>query len=272
MRIATDRVTVKVPATIGGLGSGGPTTALAIGLSDTFEVRAATMSAVSRDPFTKALFAGLEAFGAPLFRPEITRTNRILRSRGLGDWAAHTVAGLRAAKAMLGDPEDFDVLDIAIKLGANPTRAKASFVGGCLLGTVRVEPPAFVAPTLFIPDFEVPADATAALPSSVRFERAAQAAESAAILGALMAGAGTPADLMAATADNVRLMHLASVAPASAALVEWLRECDLPAALSGNGSAVVSLSPVSVGVAASAKASGWRVVPTTVDNGGIAVL
>jgi|GEM_PF-7071407 len=234
MRLATDHVTVKTPASVLGLGAGGEAVACAIDIVDTIEVKTATIADVREEDFTKGLFTALEHYGASLFRPEITVESGIPFNRGLGRRTAHMIAGLLAAREMLGRPEDFDILAFADAIGAQPARAEVVLNGGCVLGDVQVESDLDI--TLFIPDFEITTDAREVMPSSVRFGRVRDGVKAALTLGAAMATGITDREvLFRATEDHVRKMQLALVAPACVALVDWLRDIHLPAALSGDG-------------------------------------
>ena len=271
MRLITDHVTVKVPATILGLGSGGDGVACAVAIADTIEVKATTLAQIREDDFTRGLFTALEHYGASLFRPEITVGSRVPKNRGLGRKSSHLLAGLMAAREMLGRPHDFDVLAFADAIGAQPARAKAALSGGCVLGDVQVRSDLKL--TLFIPDFAIERNERESVPNSVRYERVRDGINAALTLGsAIGAGVTDREVLFRATEDHIMKMQLALVAPACAALVDWLRDVRLPAAISGDGSTIVCLSEVPSGVAESAKSSGWNVIATKIENSGTSIV
>lgn len=273
MRLVNDEVTVRAPAIATGVGSPFGTVGLCLGLADTFTVRATTLAKVSDDAFTRGLFAGLESVGAPLFRPDITVGTRIPSERGLGEDISHVIAGLVAAQGMLGNPEDFDILGLADDLGVDPLAAATSLQGGALVGTLRLEPPTYIRPTLFIPDFSaLSSQWTPEANEHVKADKVCRAMHTSALLGAVLAGAGDVHDLFEATEDVWALTNYATIVPASVALVEWLRESGFPATLAGKGTAVISLTPVSVAVTEAAKSAGWRVLSTSLDLRGTEIL
>ena len=66
--------------------------------------------------------------------------------------------------------------------------------------------------------------------------------------------------LVAGTGDDLRWDEVSARLPASAALTDWLRELGLPAFVSGDGPAVVSLVRPRTEVLEAAQRSGWRVI------------
>ncbi len=320
MQLRDDFVAVSVPATSANLGPGFDSMGLALDLLDDVSVHATTgHTAVvvegegagevpegDDNLVVVALRLGLDRAGAPQVGIRMHCTNRIPHGRGLGSSASAAVAGLALARALIGDPEVLtgsEILGIATEMEGHPDNVAPAILGGATVawsepvagsaqervGALRLDPPAWVAPVVFVPDFELATSrARAVLPERVPHRDAARNASRAALLSAVLAGAsvgshgGTGAAalltsapptsarkvaendvrhalLMDATEDRLHQEYRRSSMEPSLALVDWLRGAGLAAVISGAGPTVLSLEPVSDDIRADAMRSGWRV-------------
>lgn len=150
MRIVTDAVTVRVPATSANLGPGFDAFGLAVGLHDEVRVRATTgattttvhgegagsVPAGEKHLVVQAIRAGLEIAGAPQLGLELEAFNAIPHGRGLGSSAAAVVAGLVVARGFLSEPEalaDEVILALATEWEGHPDNAAAAIYGGATI-------------------------------------------------------------------------------------------------------------------------------------------
>ena len=225
MRVHEDHVAVAVPATTANLGPGFDSMGMALDLWDEVEVHATTRATSvvvegegaddvekgDDNLIVRALRLALDRVGAPQVGIRMHCTNRIPHSRGLGSSASAIVAGVVAARALIGDPTVLtpdEVLDIGTEMEGHPDNVAPAVLGGAtvawmgLEGTVkraravRLDPPDIIRPVAFIPDFELKTSAArAALPSSVPHADACFNVSRAALLTALLSGASSDAGL-----------------------------------------------------------------------------
>lgn len=236
----------------------------------------------------RALRLGLDRVGAPQVGIRMHCTNRIPHGRGLGSSASAVIAGLALARALVGDPEVLgaeDLLEIGTDVEGHPDNVAPAVLGGATVawteggraGALRLDPPPAFSPVAFVPDFELSTStARAALPGQVDHHDGAYNASRAALLAALLSGGdgralgvgGNPGEgrveqfhrlVMEATRDRLHQEYRRDAMPQSLALVDWLREADLAAVVSGAGPTVLCLEAVPEPVVAQARLSGWTV-------------
>jgi homoserine kinase len=269
------RVRVEVPATTANLGAGFDALAMALDLTNSIEVVAGDepggavelivrgegadrLRGVRGNRFVKALREGLATGGDSLERHSwtVTMRNDIPMSRGLGSSATASVAGLLAARALLGDAgaalDDQRILGMAAQLEGHPDNAAAALLGGFVLvahvdgalRAVRFEPPSALVCAIYIPDRPLStASMRAALPVSVPLADAVHNLGAASLAVAAMA-TGDLSLLRAATVDRLHEPYrAAAVYPELPALVGAAREAGaLGACLSGAGSTVIAFA------------------------------
>lgn len=282
-RIVHDRVRVRVPATSANLGPGFDALGLALGLWDDVEVRAvagptrvhvtgegAGAVGTGEDHLVvRALRAGLEAAGASQVGLELTCDNRIPHGRGLGSSAAAVVAGLMAARGLLGGADVLDddtVLALATDLEGHPDNAAPALLGGATLAWMdgararaeRLDVATELPLTVLVPEAQMlTRRARAVLPESVPHR---DAAANAARLGLLvLALQGRSSLLLAGTEDRLHQDYRADVMPATIRLVHTLRDRGLPAVVSGAGPSVLVLAALGDDVAREVVGAGWLV-------------
>ncbi|PWD52167.1 homoserine kinase [Serinibacter arcticus] len=299
MRIATDSVRVRVPATSANLGPGFDVFGLALGLHDVVEVRAtagATRTTVRGEGagtvpegeehlVVRALRTGLELAGAPQVGLDLTAFNRIPHGRGLGSSAAAVVAGLVAARGLISEPEALSeqvILDVATEWEGHPDNAAAVVLGGATLAwtstpadadaapvveAVRLEVDPTLVCTVLIPTTELATTvARSVLPATVPHADAAFTGARTALL--VLALGGRRELMMAATEDRLHQPYRRDVLPDSSALVDALRRAGLPAVISGAGPTVLVLGELPDRVEAAVVAQGWRAMKLPVDHAG----
>lgn len=308
MRIITDEVTVRVPATSANLGPGFDAFGLAVGLHDVVRVRAttgATTTSVSGEGadtvpggekhlVVQAIRAGLEIAGAPQFGLDLAATNAIPHGRGLGSSAAAVVAGLVAARGFLSEPEalaDEVILALATEWEGHPDNAAAAVYGGATIAwvasggndddaeslgpvdAVRLEVDPGLVVTALIPETALATRvARSVLPASVPHADAAFTAGRAALLTLALQGQGGPGLMMAATQDRLHQPYRGEVLGPSMALVDWLRGAGHPAVISGAGPSVLVLGEVPAPMRETLAAQGWRPLVLPVDREGAHLL
>jgi len=148
VRLGADRVRVTVPATSANLGPGYDSLGLALDLRDELEVFALASDEVqvevvgegagevptdARHLVARAVRIGLDHVGAPEVGLRLVCRNVIPHGRGLGSSAAAVVAGLFAARGLIGDPtllDDDVVLDLATQIEGHPDNAAPAILGG----------------------------------------------------------------------------------------------------------------------------------------------
>lgn len=310
MRIREDSVTVRVPATSANLGPGFDCLGMALSHWDEVSVRAvAGRSRVTVHGYgagvvdtgeenlvLRALRYALDEAGAPQVGVEMECRNRIPHGRGMGSSASAIVAGLALARGLIGDPECLtgeQMLALGTDMEGHPDNIAPAIFGGVTLSwledgqaqTVRLDPPALISPMLFIPDYEVSTHAARqALPAHIPFADAVYNGARVALLATVLsngyvrtaAGHHVQSDLhgflMSATMDRLHQEYRRSVMVPSMTLVDWLREHDYPAVISGAGPTVLSFEKIPADICAQARNSGWTVLNVGVSSTGVELL
>ena len=301
-------VTVTVPATSANLGPGFDALGLALSLRDEVRVRIEGDSApevtlhvdgegsgtVPRDAshlVVRSLLATYDDVG--LARPRLTMwcRNLIPHGRGLGSSAAAAVAGVVAARELIGSGpdghrlDDDTVLAIATRIEGHPDNAAACLLGGMTVAwtestdgpessrvhAVRIAPAPEVQALVLVPDVELSTEqARGMLPAVVPHADAAHSAGRAALL--VVAMTGRPDLLLAATEDRLHQSYRASAMPESIRLVSRLREAGMAAVVSGAGPSVLVLTTrKATGIGSVEVPSGWTVLDLDVAQEGALV-
>jgi len=308
VRLAHDHVRVRVPATSANLGPGFDSLGLALGLRDELEVRAlgspdvlveVTGHGAGEVPddgthlVVRALRLALDHVGASQTGLHLTCVNRIPHGRGLGSSAAAVVAGIFAARGLIGDPEALDddaALRIATELEGHPDNAAPAILGGATIawtdaGTdgpraIRIAIDPGLVPVVLLPSTRLATStARSVLPATVPHADAAFQAGRAALL--VEALTRRPDLLFPATEDRLHQRYRAGVLSESLALVDALRARGVAAVISGAGPTVLALARAAGGGASDADEAlravfggvmgGWQVVRPGVDDGGARV-
>lgn len=295
MRIAREHVRVEVPATSANLGPAFDAMGLALGLRDRVEVRATTGSThvevIGNGAGTlptddehlvvRALRAGLDHAGAPQTGLDLRCHNVIPHGRGLGSSAAAVVAGLLAARGLVGDADALDdaaVLALATRFEGHPDNAAPAIHGGATIAwledltprAARVEVAAELDPAVLVPAARLATStARAVLPPRVPHADAAYNAGRAALL--VVALAGRPDLLLPATEDRLHQDYRRDVLPQSVDVVARLRGAGLPAVVSGAGPSVLVLAALDALTEETLGRAGWRVLRPGVDRRGASV-
>lgn len=303
MRIVTDAVTVRVPATSANLGPGFDAFGLAVGLYDEVRVRATTGVTTTtvhgegagsvpegeKHLVVQAIRAGLEIAGASQLGLELEAFNAIPHGRGLGSSAAAVVAGLVAARGFLSEPEalaDDVILALATEWEGHPDNAAAAIYGGATIAwstpvdddeaqgpvdAARLEVDPGLVVTALVPETALATRvARSVLPPTVPHADAAFTAGRAALL--TLALLGRRDLMMVATEDRLHQPYRGEVLGASIALVEWLRSAGQPAVISGAGPTVLVLGEVPASMRETLAGQGWRPLVLPVDREGARVL
>ncbi|WP_129339682.1 homoserine kinase [Cellulomonas endophytica] len=301
MRLRREHVRVRVPATSANLGPGYDALGLALGLHDEVEVQVHARPAVTVEVsgegagevaadeghlVARALLETFDAVGAPRTGLHLRCTNAVPHGRGLGSSAAAVVAGVLAARALLGDPPELDdatVLGLATRFEGHPDNAAPAVLGGLTLawlpgpGAVRLALHPAVVPVVAVPPARLAtAHARSVLPADVPHADAAfQLARAALLVEAL---GRRPALLLEATQDRLHQEYRRAAMPDSLALVDVLRRRGVAAVVSGAGPTVLALgvrdedgrvdAEVAMAEAFGGAMGGWRVLSPGVDDRG----
>lgn len=288
MRLKRDRAQATVPAVATGLGASPASLALPLGIGDSAVINAVAgptqvllrgRTVPSADPagethpVVKAVRATLDHFGASQVGVQLHLQAGIPRGRGLGSFSADTLLGIVAAHQLVDQDPDVDVVcSLAASLGAETLRVRAGFLSTALLAVgeaprafVPLAVPPLVDPVAFVPNFGL-GDRSLSASRLTLDESSAESARTG-LLTLLLSGAELDESagdfdslLMRATEDRFGLATCAASAPASVALIGWLRDNGVPAVLSGNGPAVLSLLPVPAQIRSASEQSGWEVI------------
>ncbi|WP_298459403.1 homoserine kinase [uncultured Cellulomonas sp.] len=309
MRLGTDHVRVRVPATSANLGPGFDALGLALAVHDEVEVRALGTPGVVVDVrgegagevpdddshlVVRALRLALDHVGAPQTGLHLVCTNRIPHGRGLGSSAAAVVAGLLAARGLIADPDALDddtVLRLATDVEGHPDNAAPALLGGATVAwcepggarAVQVDTHADVAPVILVPGVRLATStARGLLPATVPHRDAAFAVGRAALL--VHALGRRPDLLLAATEDRLHQSYRAPAMRESVALVDALRGRGVAAVVSGAGPTVLALARTTGGTGDAATDAddavrevlgptmgGWHVLVPGVDRDGATV-
>lgn len=300
MRLGSDHVRVRVPATSANLGPGFDALGLALAHHDEVEVRALGSAAVTVEVtgegaddvprgedhlVVHALRTALDHVGAPQVGLHLRCTNRIPHGRGMGSSAAAAVAGVLAARMLVADPEALDdttVLALVTAIEGHPDNAAPALLGGATVAwttpsgprAVRVPVDPAVEPVVLVPAERLSTRrARGVLPATVPHVDAAHAAGRAALLVHALGAA--PALLLDATEDRLHQDYRAGVMPATVDLVARLRARGLAAVVSGAGPSVLVLcdgpQDAAVGEVLAGVASRWEVLrPGVARDGALA--
>lgn len=270
-RLVRTSVTVEAPATTANLGAGFDCLALALDIANTTRVEIvdgtpgslevivhgegqAVLDSSGSDRCSQALRLALRELHVDpdALSLRITMYNRIPLSRGLGSSASGTVAGLLAATALAGGGLTTErLLQFACQAEGHADNASAALLGGFVVVShaagdaqaVRLEPPAALVVTLFIPDRPLSTAAMrAALPVQVPFGDAVHNVGASSL--AVAAFASGRLDLLAAaTDDRLHEPYRAAVYPELPVLVAAARRAGaLGACMSGAGSSVIAFA------------------------------
>ena len=308
MRLAHDHVRVRVPATSANLGPGFDSLGLALGLRDELEVRALGSPGVLVEVkgqgvgevpddethlVVRALRLALDHVGASQTGLHLTCVNRIPHGRGLGSSAAAVVAGIFAARGLIGDPEALDdaaALRIATEIEGHPDNAAPAILGGATIAwtdagadgarAIRIAIDPGLTPVVLVPSTRLATStARSVLPATVPHGDAAFQAGRAALL--IEALTRRPDLLLPATEDRLHQRYRAEVMSESLALVDALRARGVAAVVSGAGPTVLALARAAGGGSSDADEAvravfggvmgGWQVLRPGVDDGGARV-
>ncbi|GEL95615.1 homoserine kinase [Cellulomonas composti] len=307
MRLGADRVRVRVPATSANLGPGFDALGLALALYDDIEVRAVASPGVRVEVegegagqvpdseehlVVRAVRLALDHVGAPQSGLHLVCRNRIPHGRGLGSSAAAVVAGLAAARGLIGEPEalsDDVLLELATQVEGHPDNAAPAILGGATVAWLRADgvgaAPLVVhedlAPVAIVPPTHLSTKAArGVLPATVPHADAAFQAGRAALL--VEALGRRPDLLLDATADRLHQEYRRRVMPHSLALVDALRAAGVAAVVSGAGPTVLALArrlvdgagtdaDAAITAAFGGVMAGWQVLPLAVDTQGVRV-
>ena len=309
MRLGSDHVRVRVPATSANLGPGFDALGLALGHYDVIEVKALGSAEVtvevtgegSRDLPTgedhlvvRAIRAALDQVGAPQVGLHLSCVNAIPHGRGMGSSAAAVVAGILAARMLIGDPDALDdraALRLATAFEGHPDNAAPALLGGATVAWEGPEGPRATAlpvhpdvvPVVLVPQGRCATrTARGVLPASVPHADAAFTAGRAALL--VQALCHRPDLLWDATEDRLHQDYRAEVLRPSWDLVQALRAAGQAAVISGAGPAVLVLERAGDGdeggrvraeilgeLREGVSAGGWRVLsPGIATEGAVA--
>jgi homoserine kinase len=308
MQWAEAPVCVRVPATSANLGPGFDTLGLALGLHDEVEV-AVTPSGVDievigegadvadageKHLIVRAMRVALDELG--IAQPggfALRCVNRIPHGRGLGSSAAAIVAGVLAARALVGAsvaPED--VLPLANALEGHPDNVAPCLFGGLTVAwvttdvagglpqarAIRLDPRPEVLPIAFIAPEPVSTKvARGLLPAAVSHADATRNAGRAALLIAALTA--RPDALLDGTEDKLHQDYRAPVMPHSHDLVTRLRTAGVPAVVSGAGPSVLAFLTGNPGrddvkrldSIAAETGIDWHITPLVVERQGASV-
>jgi homoserine kinase len=287
MRLASDHVKVRVPATSANLGPGFDALGLALDLWDEIDARAipgptrvfVTGEGEGEVPLddthlvVRAAHAALEMVGAPEMGLDLQCVNHIPHGRGLGSSASAAVAGGLIARGLIANPEVLSnraVFELASSFEGHPDNAAPAVFGKGTIawmdeGTPRVarlDVSPEVQPLILLPSQPLSTRvARAVLPERVAHADAAFNAGRAALM--VHALTAQPSLLFEASADRLHQSYRASVMEDTLALLEDLRAEGLAATVSGAGPAILVLATTPLaGVIDPPR--GWRVLPVDV--------
>lgn len=306
MRLGCDHVRVRVPATSANLGPGFDALGLALGVHDEVEVRALGSPGVVIEVsgegagevpddethlVVRAVRLALDHVGAPQTGLHLTCTNRIPHGRGMGSSAAAVVAGILAARGLIGDPDALDdtvALRLATELEGHPDNAASAILGGATIAwtepdgprAVRVATHPGLTPIVLVPCTRLATvHARSVLPATVPHADAAFQVGRAALL--IEALTRRPDLLFPATEDRLHQRYRTAVLSETLALVNALRARGVAAVVSGAGPTVLALARATgVGTTDADDAvravfggvmGGWQVLRPGVDDDGARV-
>lgn len=278
-------VTVTVPATSANLGPGFDALGLAVSLRDTVTAQvvdgpgevvvsgegAATVPLDDSHLVRRSMQRAFDAMGCGTPAIRLHCTNVIPHGRGLGSSSAAIVAGVCAARGLVGGGsllmDDDALFGLAAEIEGHPDNVAPALYGGFTVAyasggrfhatTVSVDPR--VSAVAFVP--ADPVETTVArglLPDQVPHRDAAANAGRAALL--VTALSRHPELLLDATEDRLHQDYREPAMPATLALVRELRADGLAAFVSGAGPTVMVLTDASTQAAVAARGpAGWAV-------------
>lgn len=254
--------TVRAPASSANLGPGFDSLGLSVPLYTTLRVTpqsttevvpmGAGLESTPHDESNyvyRAMLLAAKRAGQPLPHARIEIESDVPLARGLGSSAAALVAGIVAGNELLGTPLTPEmVLDVAAREEGHPDNVAPALFGGIVVATldklgthyVRLDPPAHLAVTVLIPDFELSTSkARAVLPKEYSRADAVHALSHAALLAAALS-VGRLDLLRHAMQDYIHQIWRAPLVPGlSDILEEAHKHGALGAALSGAGPTVL---------------------------------
>jgi homoserine kinase len=287
VRLASDHVKVRVPATSANLGPGFDSLGLALDLWDEIEARAlpgptrvsVTGEGEGEVPLddthlvVRAARAALEAVGAPEMGLELRCVNRIPHGRGLGSSAAAAVAGALIARGLIANPAALNnraVFELATQFEGHPDNAAPAVFGRATIAwmdddvprAARLDVASEVQPLVLVPERAVSTRvARAVLPGRVAHEDAAFTVGRAALM--VHALTAQPTLLFEATADRLHQAHRAPVMQETVDLLDDLRAEGVAATVSGAGPSILILATTSLAGMLDIPPH-WRVLPLAV--------
>lgn len=289
MRIVNDHVRLQVPATSANLGPGFDTFGVALDLVDDIDAYAIAGSSeitieghgkdtLPRDDshlIVRALHYALDVVEAPRFGVQMRCINRIPHGRGLGSSAAAIVAGILLARGFIDKPETLNnekVLELATHMEGHGDNVAPAIYGGATLvwtnssdildcaavNAVQLPCSALKKVTVCIPHMELATTkARSVLPAEVSLEAAVFNVSRAGLL--VHAINHDPALLYDATKDRLHQDYRYEAMPDSLQLVDYLREHQLPAVISGAGPSVMVMEEIPIDMQRAMSDAGWDV-------------
>ncbi len=272
MRLASDHVRVRVPATSANLGPGFDAMGLALGHFDEVEVWALGSPEVSVEVtgegagelpdgedhlVVRAIRAALDEVGAPQTGLRLRCANTIPHGRGMGSSAAAVVAGILAARMLISEPEalfNTRAFKIASEFEGHPDNAAPAILGGATISWTSPDGPHAtqlplhedVTPVVLVPSSRLATvTARGVLPATVPHVDAAFTAGRSALL--VQALCHRPNLLFEATEERLHQAYRADVMPDTWRVVTALREAGQAAVVSGAGPSVLVLERASDG-------------------------
>jgi homoserine kinase len=287
MRLASDHVTVRVPATSANLGPGFDALGLALDLWDEIEAHAlpgpTRVTVVGEGAgevplddthlVVRSARAALDLVGAPEIGLGLHCVNRIPHGRGLGSSAAAAVAGGLIARGLIANPAALNnraIFELATQFEGHPDNAAPAVFGKGTIAwlddgvprAARLEVSPEVRPVILLPERPVSTRvARAVLPERVAHEDAAFNVGRAALM--VHALTSQPTLLFEASADKLHQAYRSAVMEETLEVLEALRAEGVAATVSGAGPAILVLatSPLADIID---PPEGWRVLPLAV--------
>ena len=253
--MASDSITLRVPATSANLGPGFDTLGLALELAAEITLTTAGPARKPRNVMERMIVsAAQETYKRAGETEPPALTAMVLRAiplgRGLGASAVARAAGVIGANTLLGRPlDDRAVLALAAELEGHADNVAPAILGGLQvvvtdngrLTCVGVPVPAELRVVLWVPEFSMPThESRKRLPSHLSREDAVYNIGRAALLVASVA-AGRFDAMRTATQDRLHQSARAGLFPAMPAIIEAALNAGAHAAyLSGGGSTIAA--------------------------------
>lgn len=280
-------VRVTVPATSANLGPGFDALGLALALHDVVEaeltdggievqvsgVGAGEVPLDGDHLVVRSMRAAFTSLGFEVTGLRVSCTNTIPHGRGLGSSAAAIVAGVLAARALAGAPDDLEAaLALAADLEGHPDNVAPCLLGGLTIAwsssgkamAAALDVHSDVRPVVCVPAVSLSTEAARGLlPASVPHAAAARNAGRAALL--VEALTRRPDLLLDATEDELHQSYRAPAMPDTLALVKDLRARGIAAVVSGAGPSVLALTIADQRIG---DVPGWQVLDLPVERRG----